>query len=157
MGMSPLLLPDAHPPLKNALAEFRTSILDACMRADTSACPDEWSPQNPARGQCAVVACLVQDAFGGNIVNCTATTPDGKTESHYLNEIDGHLADLTRDQFPDNTVFSLPVAKARDFATTRDYVLSVATTDARYRTLHTRASYAKSIHDSKKLGGLAHE
>lgn len=155
--MMPLLLPDAHTPLKDALTEFRTAILDACMRADTSASPNEWSADNRARGQCAVVACAVQDEFGGNIVNCTATTPDGKTESHYLNEIDTFLVDLTRDQFPDGTQFSLPAAKAKNFATTRDYVLSVPATDSRFRILSTRVSYEKIILREKHLRGMGHE
>jgi hypothetical protein len=154
--MTPNLWPQSHPPLHTALVAFRTTLLDICMRADTSASTAEWSPQNPARGQSAVVACAVQDAFGGNIVNCTATTPDGKTESHYFNEIDGHLVDVTRDQFPDGALFSAHAPKAREFNTTRDYVLSNKHTAARYDTLRTRIGYEKMILNTLKFRDMTH-
>ena len=88
----------------------------------TSASPDEWTPENPARGQCAVTALIVQDMFGGELLR---TTVDG--ESHYLNVIgDGTLVDLTAQQFARVGYDSEP--EPRD----REYVLSFPDTARRY-------------------------
>ena len=61
---------------------------------------DAWSPRNPARGQCAVTALVVQDIFGGSIVRADL----GKLGSHYWNVIErcqhDVAIDLTRRQFP---------------------------------------------------------
>src|SRR5436309_819387 len=69
--------------------------------ATTSSDPDRWSAENPAWGQCAVTALLVQDFFGGELVRA-----DVQGISHYWTRTpDGREVDLTRDQFgPDPTV-----------------------------------------------------
>lgn len=46
----------------------------------------DWSPADPAYGQCAITAMLVCDLFGGYVRKC---------EYHYFNEIDGVIVDLT--------------------------------------------------------------
>lgn len=109
----------------------------------TSSDPAGWTPENPAWGQCAVTACVVQDALGGDIVWAEATTPKGAKISHYFNRLaDGSVVDLTRGQFPAGT-FLDPAAgrektQGRDgsaFETTRDYVLSFPATRQRYEAL----------------------
>lgn len=72
--------------------------LDAIRAAwcrETSYWPDQWTPETPAYGQCAVTALAVQDQLGGAIWR-------GRVEflSHYWNEVDGHWLDLTLEQFP---------------------------------------------------------
>ncbi|MBB5918153.1 hypothetical protein BJY24_007065 [Nocardia transvalensis] len=107
--------------------------------ADTSAAQD-WTEQNRAKGQCAVTACVVQDYFAGDIVHTTATLPDGKTISHYLNVIDDETVDLTRQQFPQGTRFTEPAPKVKGFKSTRDYCLSDSCTVKRYEILRRRVA-----------------
>lgn len=56
--------------------------------------PDEWSPERPSAGQCAVTALIVQEVSGGEIVG--ARYVGG---SHYWNIVDGVTVDLTASQF----------------------------------------------------------
>lgn len=94
-----------------------------------------FDENNPALGQCAVTALLVNDYFGGEIVWCEALQPDGRKISHYFNKMGDDEIDLTRSQFPEETVFSPGVEKKKDSATTRDYILSYEDTRARYSAL----------------------
>lgn len=58
-------------------------------------CKDNRTPENPALGQCAVTALIVQDYFGGELVNCLHT-------HHYRNRLpDGQEIDFTKQQFPE--------------------------------------------------------
>lgn len=98
-------------------------------RASTSAVPEEWSPINPARGQCAVTALVVQDHCGGRL--CRAIV---NGESHYWNILDdGTEIDLTKDQFER---FAPSEVEFRD----RDYVLSFPDTRRRYELLRLQLS-----------------
>ncbi|WP_109528673.1 YunG family protein [Nocardia aurea] len=107
--------------------------------ADTSAAQD-WTESNPAKGQCAVTACVVHDHLGGDILNSVATLPGGETISHYFNLVDGETVDLTAEQFPEHTHFSKPAPKTKGFASTRDYCLSYEHTRQRYELLRTRVA-----------------
>lgn len=109
-------------------------IFEKAWTRETSSDPD-WSPENPALGQCAVTACVVQDVIGGDIVWCDVALPGGKTVSHYFNRVNGQDVDLTRQQFPQGAVVPEGQPKTRGHATTRDYVLSFDATRQRYDTL----------------------
>lgn len=61
-----------------------TSALQKSWSADTSSTP-RWTETNRAKGQCAVTACVVQDYFGGDILNTVATLPSSETVSHNFN------------------------------------------------------------------------
>ena len=92
----------------------------------TSADP-RWSDDNPARGQCAVTALVVQDVLGGElrraVVDCV---------SHYWNRLpDGVELDFTREQFER---FVVSHVETRE----RDYVLSFVDTRRRYEELRCR-------------------
>ena len=50
--------------------------------AETAYDASDWSPQNPARGQCAVSSLVVQDYLGGELVRF-ASEFDGRKEKHY--------------------------------------------------------------------------
>jgi hypothetical protein len=65
--------------------------------AKTSSYPEDWNEDNPAYGQCAVTALVVNDYLGGEIVNANVPLPSGKYESHYFNLVDGKEIDLTRE------------------------------------------------------------
>lgn len=62
---------------------------------------DQWSQENPALGQCAVTALLIQQHFGGVLLR---TVVEGYG-SHYYNRLaDGFEVDATKCQFPEGTV-----------------------------------------------------
>ena len=56
---------------------------------------DGWSPANPTLGQCSITAFLAQDIFGGTVYGIRH--PDGNY--HCYNVVDGHVFDLTSEQF----------------------------------------------------------
>lgn len=78
------------------LTELEQAIKDSWNK-DTChpAYADKWTYENPALGQCAVTALVVQDYFGGYILN-------NEEYHHYWNKIKGKNVDLTRVQFPEN-------------------------------------------------------
>lgn len=95
----------------------------------STAAGDHWSPHNPAQGQCAVSALLVQDLYGGELLR---TVNEG--ESHYWNRLpDGTEIDLTRSQF---TKWEPEEILVRE----RSYLLGSESTVARYGQLKDRAS-----------------
>lgn len=82
--------------------------LRASWSVETAAPEDRpaWTPQNPARGQCAVTALIVHDHLGGRLVRGEVHVNDIRVDFHWWNELpDGTHVDLTRDQFaPDEIV-----------------------------------------------------
>lgn len=73
-----------------------TRQLRAAYNRDTTELPELWHPENPSTGQCHVTAILIQQQYGGTIIE--GMTAEGI--GHYWNEIDGITIDATRDQFP---------------------------------------------------------
>jgi hypothetical protein len=104
----------------------------------TTSLPDQYNSDNPALGQCAVTALVIQDYWGGKIVNTIVTYENGLTTSHYFNIIDGQAIDITRSQFPSNVKYSKPKQKLKNFSSTREYILSNHLTARRYRLLKSR-------------------
>jgi hypothetical protein len=101
------------------------SLLRRAWRADTSYDPNGWSIMNPAFGQCAVTALIVQDRLGGELVHGVT-----KSVSHYWNRVPNGLEiDLTSDQFEAKLCFDRVETRSRD------YVLSYPETKARYEKL----------------------
>lgn len=95
--------------------------------ADTSA-SDAWSEANPALGQCAVTALVIQDHLGGVLLRCTVGGV-----SHYWNQLFvGVEVDLTFEQFPEDS------RRENTITRDRDYVLSFPETVARYDILRGR-------------------
>ena len=92
-------------------------LLERAWSQATSADHSGWSRRNAAWGQCAVTACVVQEYFGGVLLRVNAFVP-GVSEpiGHYFNQLpDGTIADLTRKQFPEGTMFSAPEERARAY------------------------------------------
>jgi hypothetical protein len=75
----------------------------------------EWSPENPARGQCAVTALVVQDLLGGELLLGEVHNADGSRQGvHYWNRFAGGVeVDLTREQFTRSEVIQVPTVVAR--------------------------------------------
>lgn len=108
--------------------------LQTSWTADTSASPDEWTEDNPAWGQCAVTALVVQDYLGGQLMR-GLVTHEGKEVSHYFNRWDNVTHDITAVQFgdyPEGVPITVPVVRERD------YVLGNMMTATRYHLLKDR-------------------
>jgi hypothetical protein len=112
------------------LAATLVARLAQAWSSDTSSDPKHWSASNPAWGQCAVTALIVQDLLGGQLLRSTVGTI-----SHYWNQLpSGDELDLTRQQFGEHTVMG-PVELR-----TREYVLSSPETVRRYDELKRRVA-----------------
>ena len=57
----------------------------------------DWTADNPTLGQCSITAFLAQDIFGGKVYG--VPLKDGGF--HCFNDVDGHVFDLTSEQFGD--------------------------------------------------------
>ena len=121
------------------MIEYNISVLKKAIQTswnkETSSDPEKWSCDNPAWGQCAVTALIVNDYLGGDIVWAEAKITDGRGISHYFNYANRKEIDLTRIQFPERTIIPAGVDKRKEFASTRKYVLSFPATQQRYRIL----------------------
>ena len=97
-----------------ALCSFRD--IEAAIRGAWSAAScdpvdlPQWSPQNPARGQCAVTALVVQELVGGDLLLAEVRRDDGSLQGvHYWNRLEGGLEiDLTREQFSAAEIVQAP-------------------------------------------------
>lgn len=80
--------------------------------AETSSSPEQWSPSNPAWGQCAVTALIIQDNFGGELLRCQINGI-----SHYWNRLpDGTEVDFTKEQFPTIEDQTEAIIRSREYA-----------------------------------------
>lgn len=70
------------------------TILRALRQAWSPETAPQWSPENPARGQCDVTSLVIQERFGGEILK---TDVDGVP--HFYNRIGGIRRDFTASQF----------------------------------------------------------
>jgi hypothetical protein len=75
----------------------------------------EWSPENPARGQCGVTALVVQELLGGELLVAEVHNADGSRQGvHYWNRFAGDVdLDLTREQFTRAEVIQAPMLVPR--------------------------------------------
>ncbi|MEM3827441.1 MAG: hypothetical protein QXR58_02465 [Candidatus Micrarchaeaceae archaeon] len=104
--------------------------------AETSADPSKWTPKNPAWGQCAVTAAVVNDYLGGEILRIEVKNVEG-VSSHYYNKLEnGRVVDFTKQQFDDSAVFE------NEQLRTKDYILSYPNTKLRYDLLSKRVKEA---------------
>lgn len=102
--------------------------LRATWSRKTSVDPEEWSVSNPAWGQCAVTALIMQDFFDGQLLRTEI-----RGISHYWNRLStGEEVDLTIEQFGDGT------RRGSAEERSREYVLSFPGTLARYELLGRR-------------------
>lgn len=108
-------------------AKIHNELLDLfsrCWRRDTSYDPEHWSPQNPAWGQCAVTALIIQDLLGGALLRAQINGIE-----HYWNQLPEFELDITRQQF--RHVKTATAAQELS----REFVLSFADTVRRYHRL----------------------
>jgi len=112
--------------------------LESALRVafDIDTCyPDErkdWSPENPAYGQCAVTALVVQDYLGGDIIY-------DQKNIHFWNRVEKIDIDLSRNQFSENVVLCETRIRSRQELLEGPRA-EVAETLRRYRILEDRVS-----------------
>src|SRR6266508_310636 len=95
------------------LAEMEQAIRES-WSLDTSDDPAEWSPENPARGQCDITSLVIHDLLGGELLAADVYLDDKRVESHMWNRLaSGVEVDLTRDQFKRGQVLGEPTPRPR--------------------------------------------
>jgi hypothetical protein len=95
------------------LAQLEQAIRES-WSADLSEDPDEWSPENPARGQCDITSLVVHDFVGGEVLAAGVFLDGERVESHMWNRLaSGVEVDLTREQFRRGETVGEPVARPR--------------------------------------------
>jgi hypothetical protein len=68
----------------------------------------QWTPDNPATGQCDVTALLVHELFGGDLLKTPLPAGD-----HFYNRIAGRRYDLIGSQFDQPIAYmDLPTSRA---------------------------------------------
>jgi hypothetical protein len=73
-----------------------------------------WDPDNPARGQCGVVALVVNDLLGGELMRAEVHVNGERADFHWWNRMPSGLEiDLTREQFRSGEVLTSAVAITR--------------------------------------------
>lgn len=108
--------------------------------ADTAFDENDWSKDNPARGQCVVSSLVVQDYFGGELVRYRVTT-DALDEMHYCNKLeDGTILDTTGSQYQMPVTMTVLPVDLKDFASIREKRLADADTKKRYEILKARVA-----------------
>jgi len=97
----------------HTLAEIEAAIRASWGR-DTVDDEDEWTPDNPSRGQCDVTSLVVHDIFGGDVLAAGVFRDGERVESHMWNRLPGGLElDLTREQFKNGEVICEPSVRQR--------------------------------------------
>jgi hypothetical protein len=95
------------------LAQIEDAIRESWSR-DTADKDDDWTPENPSRGQCDVTSLVVQDIFGGELLAAGVFRDGERVESHMWNRLPGGIElDLTRDQFANGEVIGEPSVRER--------------------------------------------
>lgn len=70
----------------------------------------DWHKENRTLGQCSITAFLAQDIFGGDVYG--VPLEDGNF--HCFNIVDGHVFDLTSEQFDHPLDYSTAVLQRRE-------------------------------------------
>ncbi len=79
--------------------------MDSCDPIDV----DNWTPDNPSRGQCGATALVVRDLLGGDLLEAEVFLPNGDRQGfHYWNRIPGIDLDFTLEQFAVDEVVQTP-------------------------------------------------
>lgn len=89
----------------------------ALRKAWSLATASQWTPTNPAAGQCNVTSLLVHELFGGDLLK--TPLPEG---DHFYNRIGGKRYDFTASQF-DRPIAYMDVPTSRadaELGATRD-------------------------------------
>lgn len=91
---------DEYKGIKNPLDLYDALSKIWCKETCAPRLRDKWSDDNKTLGQCSITAFLVQDIFGGKVYGILR---DGGNY-HCYNDVDGHVFDLTSEQFGDEVL-----------------------------------------------------
>lgn len=91
---------DEYKGIKNPLDLYDALSEIWCKETCAPRLRDKWSDDNKTLGQCSITAFLVQDIFGGKVYGILR---DGGNY-HCYNDVDGHVFDLTSEQFGDEVL-----------------------------------------------------
>jgi GNAT superfamily N-acetyltransferase len=99
-----------------ASAAVTLADLDAAIRTswsrETSADPDEWTVDNPSRGQCDATAVVLRSYLGGEILVADILCDGRRVERHAWNRLPSGLTlDLTRAQLRPDQQLGAPLAQ----------------------------------------------
>jgi len=95
------------------LAELEEAIRDAWSE-DTADEDDDWTPDNPSRGQCDITTLVVHDLLGGEVLAADVFRDGVRVEAHMWNRLPSGLeVDLTREQFRLGQVVGEPSVRER--------------------------------------------
>jgi hypothetical protein len=102
-------------------------VQSALRRSWSLATARQWTPDNPAAGQCNVTALLIHDLFGGDLLKTRLPAGD-----HFYNRIEGRRYDFTESQFDRPIAYmDLPTERAdAELGATKD---ELATLRAAFR------------------------
>ena len=129
--------------MKNITQARILNALRASWSADTAFDAGEWSPENPARGQCLVSSLVVQDYLGGELMSYSVVG-DGINETHHCNVLPGGvLFDATESQYDTVQVTQTPkVTDTKGYASLREKHLANDYDRSRYELLKSRVDRA---------------
>ncbi|GAA3520531.1 hypothetical protein GCM10022234_15320 [Aeromicrobium panaciterrae] len=116
---------------------------DTCAPEDVA----DWTPDNPARGQCATTAVVLHDYFGGCLMVGEVFVDGEPIDFHWWNRFpDGEQVDITLEQFGEHEIVVGAMEVRRPTGKTR--------LDAQYELLSSRVSarLAKSWGSTQQKG-----
>jgi hypothetical protein len=122
------------------MAELNNLIhaLEASWGPDTAYDKNDWSAENPARGQCVVSSLIVQDHLGGELLKYSVKG-DNLSETHYFNQLpDGSTLDTTASQYATPVSFAPDTISFDGFSSIREKRLNDDDTRKRYELLKGR-------------------
>lgn len=120
--------------MEHSLKELTTALHNSWTQ-ETSSSPDEWSTNNPARGQCVASVLVMQDYLGGDLLRYEVT---GKSihEMHYCNLLDdGTVVDTTNLQYKEPVNMKVKPVDLKGFSSIREKRLADKATNNRYQLL----------------------
>lgn len=95
------------------LAQLEQAIRDS-WSLDTAESDDNWTPENPSRGQCDITSLVVHDLLGGDLLGADVYLGGDRVEAHMLNRLSSGIEiDLTRDQFKRGEAIGEPTVRQR--------------------------------------------
>ena len=112
-----------------------TTALHSSWGYATSSRPDEWSTDNPARGQCVASSLVMQDYLGGDLLRYEVSS-NSIHEMHYCNLlVDGTIVDTTGSQYKEPVNMKIKPVDLKGFGSIREKRLADKETSKRYRLL----------------------
>src|SRR3989344_7611221 len=111
--------------MKVTLEQFKELLPSICDK-ETSSDPENWTPENPLWGHCAVVSLIAQNLFGGEPMRAPLThiPKFSHMRSHYWNRLPDRTGTLTTEldftatQFGNEYPYGLVAEQS-----TRQYIL----------------------------------